>query len=413
MKDSRQELSQHYHTALVAWLKQEPGASLQPARNLGQQAMDLGMEILELARIHEIALVSLVRANQILPDAAPVHPPCNGLGKSCYLPTLNAHQMGRAGLFFAETITPIELTHRGAREANLHLNKVVKALGERTMELADSILGLKQEIIQRREIEESLRTSEQTSTLLLQKSQQMQEQLRHLSRQLLTIQEEERRKISRELHDVTAQTLTCINLRLAALKTDSNTSTQDLIAKIASTQILVEKSVEVVHRFARELRPTVLDDLGLIPALESFLKGFLEETGIRVTLTAVAGIEAADSEIRTMLYRIAQEALTNVSRHAKANHASVTITSPPGLIRMEIQDDGQGFNVEGSSAPDKPTRLGLLGMRERAEMTGGTLCIESSPGHPTTVRVEVPLKAPPPGSPPPHLSGTGPLSDCS
>ncbi len=109
---------------------------------------------------------------------------------------------------------------------------------------------MKQEIIQRKAVEESLRASEQTSIELLEKSRQMQEELRHLSRQLLSVQEEERRKISRELHDVIAQTLTGINVRLAALKAESNGSTTELQEKITSTQRLVEKSVDIVHRFA-------------------------------------------------------------------------------------------------------------------------------------------------------------------
>ncbi|HRH98747.1 MAG TPA: sensor histidine kinase, partial [Prosthecobacter sp.] len=233
--------------------------------------------------------------------------------------------------------------------------------------------------------------SEQTSSRLLEKSRQMQEELRHLSRQLLSAQEEERRKISRELHDVIAQTLTGINVRLAALKGESAASIKDLQSKITSTQRLVEKSVDIIHRFARELRPTVLDDLGLIPALQSFLKGYMEDTGIRVTLTVFAGIEHSDSDTRTVLYRIAQEALANVSRHSKASHADVSIQETEGLIRMEIKDDGQGFEVDGTTqAKTKNNRLGLLGMRERVEMVGGTFCVESTPGTGTTVRVEIP-----------------------
>ena len=135
---------------------------------------------------------------------------------------------------------------------------------------------LKQEIAQRKSVEESLRQSEQHYSQLLEQSRQLQEQLRHLSRQILSAQEEERKKISRELHDVIAQTLTGINVRLAALKKEATINTKGLRTKIARTQRLVEKSVDIVHRFARELRPTVLDDLGLIPALHSFMKAFHE-----------------------------------------------------------------------------------------------------------------------------------------
>ncbi len=208
MNDRRAELSRLYHAALQKFLKEGPGSGLEPARDLGRHAMHLELETLDLARIHEIALASLV-----LPG---------------YSSSTRDGLMGRAGMFFAEAITPIEQTHRGAREANIHLNQVVKALSQRTLELADSVEELKQEIIQRKAVEDSLRVSEQTSSRLLQKSRQMQEELRHLSRQLLSVQEEERRKISRELHDVIAQTLTAINVRLATLKTESTASSKEL-----------------------------------------------------------------------------------------------------------------------------------------------------------------------------------------
>jgi signal transduction histidine kinase len=371
MKNKLIELSRLYHASLQNYLQQGSSASMEPAREMGRQAISLGLETLDLARIHEIALVSLV---------LPTHSV-----------SINTDLMGRAGLFFAEALTPIEETHRGAREANTHLNEIVKALSQRTLELAEAVEGLKVEIDQRKSVEESLRASELTSSKLLLKSRQMQEELRTLSRKLITLQEEERKKISRELHDVIAQTLTGINVRLATLKADTTVSTTVLHKKIASTQRLVEKSVDIVHRFARELRPSVLDDLGLIPALEAFMKGFTKDTGIRASLKAFAGIELSDSNRRTVLYRIAQEALTNVARHAKASRAEVNITNSNGVISMEIKDNGQGFEVDGTSCANKNSRLGLLGMRERIEMIGGTFCVESAPGKPTTVRVEIPV----------------------
>src|SRR5207302_3304236 len=130
----------------------------------------------------------------------------------------------------------------------------------RSADLAESNARLNAEIAQRRSAQEALRTSEQHSYELLEQSRVMQEQLRLLSRQLLSAQEDERKKISRELHDVIAQTLTSINVRLAALKKDAAANKHGLEQSIASTQLLVEHSVNIVHRFARELRPTVLDD---------------------------------------------------------------------------------------------------------------------------------------------------------
>jgi signal transduction histidine kinase len=164
---------------------------------------------------------------------------------------------------------------------------------------------------------------------------------------------------------------------------------KDFGRKITRTQRLVEKSVHLVHRFARELRPAVLDDLGLIPAMHAYLKGFMADTGIRVSLQAFAGIERADSTLRTVLYRVAQEALTNVERHAHASRVTVSIAQLPQGLCMKITDDGRSFDVERALQGGK--RLGLLGMRERLEMVGGSFSITSSRGKGTTIEARLPL----------------------
>ena len=376
MKTKLLAFSRSYEAALSKHLKRSPTASATAAHRLGLRAVKLGLETLDLARIHEDALIALVLPN--------------------YSSRASDGMVRRAGEFFAEAITPIEETHRGAREANTQMRGMIETLNHRTLELAAANKELKQEIVQRTEMEDSLRTSETTSSLLLEKSRQMQEELRYLSRRLLSAQEDERKRISRELHDVIAQTLTGINLRLTTLKLQSTANTKDLREKIAITQRLVEKSVEIVHRFARDLRPSVLDDLGLIPALRSYIKDFAKQTGVDVTFTAFAAVEKLESGARTMLYRVAQEALTNVSRHARAKTATVRIRRHNGAICMEIHDDGRGFKVEDGASARTHNRLGLLGMRERVEMIGGTLSVESAPGRETTLRVQIPFNPPPP-----------------
>jgi signal transduction histidine kinase len=247
------------------------------------------------------------------------------------------------------------------------------------------------EISQRKAAEEALKKSEHHYSELLRQSDRLQEQLRRLSRQILSAQEDERKRISRELHDVIAQTLTGINIRLATLKKEASLSTNGLDRNIARTQRLVEKSVEIVHQFARQLRPAVLDDLGLIPALHSFVKLFSKRTGIRVHLKAFAGVEKLDSNRRTILYRVAQEALTNVSRHAQASHVEVNIQKLDDGIGMKITDNGRSFQVEQVLNAKSRKRLGLLGMRERLDMVGGQFDIESVPGKGTTITTKIPL----------------------
>jgi len=205
---------------------------------------------------------------------------------------------------------------------------------------------LNEEIVRRQAVEESLKKSEQHSNLLLEQSRSLQAELRHLSRQVLQAQEEERKRISRELHDVIAQTLTGINIRLATLKKEAGVNPRSFDQNIARTQRLVEKSVDIVHQFARDLRPAVLDDLGLVPALHSFMKRFTARTGVHAHLTAFAGVERLDPARRTVLYRVAQSALANVDKHAYASAVKVSIGKLPGAIRLEVHDNGKAFDTE-------------------------------------------------------------------
>ena len=274
--------------------------------------------------------------------------------------------------------------------SNITERKQAEETLRRVTVLAASNRKLELEIVRRQAVEESLKQSEQHQRLLLKQSHLMQEQLRNLSRQVLHAQEEERKRISRELHDVIAQTLTGINIRLATLKKSAGTDSTGFAQNIARTQQLVEHSVEIVHQFARELRPAVLDDLGLIPALHSFMKTFTTQTGVRTRLTAFAAVEKLEAPGRTVLFRIAQEALTNVARHAKANHVEVSIEKSADGICMKIKDDGKSFSVEGVSDAKGRKRLGLLGMRERLEMIGGNFSVESAPGQGTTIIAKIP-----------------------
>jgi signal transduction histidine kinase len=369
MKRKIFNLSQQYQAALRKHLKQGRHANLKSAQGLGSQALGAGLLTLDLAKLHEQTLVT-----EILPGCA--------AGKRDAL-------IKQAGIFFAAAITPIEKTHRTAREATAHLKKFIETLSRRTVELAASNLELSLEITQRKAAEEALKKSEHHYSQLLEKSDRLQEQLRQLSRQILSAQEDERKKISRELHDVIAQTLTSINVRLSALKKEAATNTRGLDRNIARTQRLVEKSVNIVHEFARELRPAVLDDLGLIPALHSFVKLFSRRTHIRVHLKVFAGVEQLDIVRRTVLFRVAQEALTNVSRHAHASRVEVSIQKMPDGIRMKIKDDGKSFQVEHLLRSRGRKHLGLLGMRERLEMVGGHFEIESAPGKGTTITASI------------------------
>jgi signal transduction histidine kinase len=257
--------------------------------------------------------------------------------------------------------------------------------------LAESNRKLEKEIAQRQAKETALRKRDEHKRQLLEQALLMQAQFRHLSREVLRAQEEERKRISRELHDVIAQTLTGINLQLATLNAGEPATSKKISQRIIHTQGLVGKSIEIIHRFARELRPAALDDLGLIPALHSFMKHFTKETGIRVTLTAYAGVEKLSSSKRAVLYRVANEALNNVDRHAQTDRAEVILEKGPNTVCLIVRDQGIGFDPKYVLAVDRCKRLGILGTRERVEMVGGTFAVESTPGKGTTLRAEIPF----------------------
>jgi signal transduction histidine kinase len=256
---------------------------------------------------------------------------------------------------------------------------------------------LRLEVSQRKVVTTALKKIERHYAQLLEESCRMQGQLRHLSHQILIAHEEERKKISRELHDEIGQILAGVNIRLATLKNESTIHNRSVKRKIASTQQLVEKSMRTIHRFARELRPAVLDDVGLIPALQSYVKDFARRTRIPVRLKVVnpSRIKGRlDSVQRTAFYRVAQEALSNVVKHAKASLVHMSLHRYDGVVRMEIKDNGKSFSVERMMHMKRRKRLGLLGMRERMEMIGGSFALESNPGQGTTVRVQAPVKIP-------------------
>lgn len=297
----------------------------------------------------------------------------------------------RAARFLSVVLRPMELAERALMRANGVLAGRNAALRAHAIALHRSNRRFEREIGRRMIAEAAIRQGQEKYRVLLGESHAMQRQLRHLTRQIIHAQEEERKEISRELHDEVVQTLVGINVELAALGKGASTGFEALQVKIARTQKLVINSVNAVHRFARELRPAVLDDLGLIPALHSFSQNLAARKKLKIDLTAFEGVELLESGKRTVLFRVAQEALTNVARHADASRVTVHVSEVGHRVRMDIGDNGKSFLVEKTLRARNANRLGLIGMKERIEMVGGTLVIESTPGHGTLVRAEIPF----------------------
>jgi signal transduction histidine kinase len=204
-------------------------------------------------------------------------------------------------------------------------------------------------------------------------------------RRAVAAQELERRRLARELHDETGQALTSILLGLKGVEEARQDS--DVHQAVEQLRELVVATLQDVRRLAVELRPKALDDFGLVPALERLVDSFREQTGMQAELEARVGPERLPGDVETTLYRITQEALTNIVKHAQARRVSIVLTRRDSLVTAVIEDDGRGFEATGDGE-----RLGLLGMRERVELVGGRLTVESSEGRGTTIAAEVPLQ---------------------
>jgi signal transduction histidine kinase len=365
------QLCNRYAAALRAHLSRRRAENGDRPQGLGRAALAEGLVTRDLAMMHQQAMVGLAAAYD-------------------FSDTRNG-SIERAGYFFTQALVPLESAQRATRQTNRLLQQRNETLRLHTAALAKGNRRLEREVARRRAGEVAIRKGREQYQQLFVQSQVMQRKLRHLTRQIISTQEEERKEISRELHDEVVQTLVGINVQLSALSRGADVGLNTLKAKIVRTQRLVEHSVNEVHRFARELRPAVLDDLGLIPALHAYCKNLAARKKIKIQLTAFSGVESLTNARRTVLYRVSQEALTNVIRHAQASQVKVSISECPGAIRLEITDDGKSFLVEQTLFSNNNKRLGLLGMRERIEMIGGSLHIISEPGKGTTVRAQIPF----------------------
>lgn len=209
-----------------------------------------------------------------------------------------------------------------------------------------------------------------------------------LLRKVIGAQEEERRRIARELHDETCQTVAALVVGVETALAQSREETERRLAELKGVG---SRALDELHRIIYDLRPSVLDDLGLVAALQWWVARHLEARGVAVRMEFEGLDDRLPPEVETTVFRVAQEALTNVERHAGAETVLVQASHKDGHVSVEIEDDGAGFDSADLTAPkDSGRGLGLLGMRERVELLGGTLTLDSAPGRGTRVAFEVP-----------------------
>ena len=213
------------------------------------------------------------------------------------------------------------------------------------------------------------------------------DQLRALAGRLQSVREEERIRVAREIHDELGQALTGIKLELATLIRELPGDAKQQLNRAESIMKLAHETIQSVRRISTELRPGILDDLGLTAAVEWAAEDFQTRTGTKCQIDLPDADIALDPERATALFRIFQETLTNVARHADATQVDVRLGKENGDLILEVRDNGQGISEEQLSAT---TSLGILGMRERVLLLGGTLTIRGTPGKGTIVRVVIP-----------------------
>jgi len=308
MKRSFQELLRQYIQALEDHLAGGGETALQEAYELGRRALAEGLGVLDLASVHYEALMTRLLQRSMTDD---------------FNLTVKA-----AAIFFAESLSPFEMTHRGYREANIAL--------------------------------------------------------RHLNEML----EEEAKRIAHALHDEAGQLLASVHLALEEVARELPPPAGDRLQKVRG---LLEQIEVQLRRLSHELRPTILDDLGLFPALEFLATGISARTRILISVEG-SSEKRLPHVIETALYRIVQEALTNVTKHAQATRVTVCLQREDQMVRCSIRDNGIGFDSAVVLAPRIERGLGFVGIQERLNSLGGKLQIVSFPGRGTELLITIPLE---------------------
>ena len=215
-----------------------------------------------------------------------------------------------------------------------------------------------------------------------------QEELAAYAAQASAIREQEKTRVARELHDELAQSLTALKMDTIWLRDHAGTAGADVQAKLAGMLAMLDASVAATRRIAADLRPLVLDDLGLVPAIEWLAQNFTQRFGVPCALDVDEDMELHEP-YATAVFRMVQESLANVAKHANASHVQVSVARAEGQVTLRVADDGAGFVP---AAPRKPGSLGLAGLRERAQLLKGTVHIDSTPGQGTVVQAHIPVK---------------------
>jgi len=352
-------------------LRQEESEALAPAQHLRERAIWLGVPSFLLALLVAWTTVrSITRPVTMLTSTA--ERIASG-DLSQEVPDLGKDEIGQ----LARTFETMRVRLRDSLESiQAWSRELEKRVQERTQELEASRDDLQQVAEENAALYEELKQKESLRGELLKK--------------VIGTQEEERRRIARELHDETSQALTALAMGMEAVTLAPSLSKEQLQEKLSRLKSLAVQTLDEVHNLIYDLRPSVLDDLGLVAGLEWYAENRLQPLGLGVHVEVSGEERRLPSEVETALFRIGQEAISNVARHAEASRVVLTINFDRDTVSLGVEDDGKGF-LPAAEPSGTPTGWGLLGMRERAALLKGELDIASEPGRGTCVAVRVPL----------------------
>ena len=227
---------------------------------------------------------------------------------------------------------------------------------------------------------------------LLERMAESERRFRMISKGVLRVQEAERGRIARDLHDGVGQALTALKIELELLEQHAGSTGSSIAARLTDLKGLVNRTVQDVKALSHALRPPMLDDLGLVPTLRWVVRTFQKRTAVQVRLTCEPMEERLDPDLETLVYRVVQEALTNAAKYADSPDVTLTLECSDARLRLLIQDYGRGFDVDAALTGDASDRgFGLRAMRDRVQLFGGRFKVTSAPGRGTTIQVEVPL----------------------